>query len=164
MLLYYFAYGSNLSIRRLQQRVPSALLICTACLFQHQLKFHKRHRDGSAKADCFASAVESDHVWGAVFAINRDEKEQLDRAEGLGAGYEIKAVTVEGNDGARIEAFTYVATDIVDGRKPYTWYKQHVVIGASEVGLPEEYLPMLRQIDATADPDDSRHQLELSLY
>lgn len=164
MSLSYFAYGSNLSVRRLQQRVPSASFVCTACLSKHQLRFHKRNRDGSAKADCYASGIGSQHVWGAVFSIDADERILLDRAEGLGAGYEAKVVSVEGKNGVLVEAFTYVATDIVDGWLPYTWYKQHVVIGAKEVCLPMEYLQVISRIEAKVDPDESRDQRELSIY
>lgn len=173
----YFAYGSNLSIRRLQQRVPSASLVCVAYLRKHQLRFHKRNKDGSSKADCYESKDKSHHVWGAVFSIDKNERVLLDHAEGLGLGYDVKTVSVEVEIGGNIrdidsakgtanslEAFTYVATDTVKGWLPYGWYLQHVVTGASEVGLPAEYIEMLSLHDTKADPDESRNQHELSIY
>jgi len=40
----YFSYGSNMSIRRLADRVPSAQLVTVAKLPSHTLRFHKRSK------------------------------------------------------------------------------------------------------------------------
>ncbi|WP_372836144.1 SufD family Fe-S cluster assembly protein, partial [Pontibacterium sp.] len=46
--MYYFAYGSNMSLKRLQARVPSAMPLCSATLTRYQLRFHKSGKDLSA--------------------------------------------------------------------------------------------------------------------
>jgi len=44
--MLYFSYGSNMSERRLKDRVPSAKKICKAFLRKHDLRFHKKGMDG----------------------------------------------------------------------------------------------------------------------
>jgi hypothetical protein len=56
--MQYFAYGSNMSLRRLRTRVPSAVKLGNATLFGHQLKFHKRSQDGSAKCDAMTALLD----------------------------------------------------------------------------------------------------------
>ena len=50
--IVYFAYGSNMSQRRLQARVPSATFLGIGILLGHALAFHKiSKKDGSGKCD-----------------------------------------------------------------------------------------------------------------
>ncbi|MBY6188516.1 gamma-glutamylcyclotransferase [Marinobacter hydrocarbonoclasticus] len=160
----YFAYGSNMSLRRLQARVPSAQRIATGSLVGHQLRFHKRGRDGSAKCDAYQTAGIGDRVFGALFLLNPNEKGCLDRAEGLGVGYREKSVLVHSGDGQVHQAFTYVALQIDAQLKPYHWYLEHVLIGARESRLPAEYLMQLTAIEALTDPDAEREQRERAIY
>ena len=51
--ILYFAYGSNMSSRRLKNRVESANVISTGILEKYKLKFHKISEDGSGKCDAF---------------------------------------------------------------------------------------------------------------
>lgn len=147
-----FAYGSNLCMGRLKGRVPSARVVTVASLAGYALKFHKRSRlDGSGKADAYKTDRASDVVWGVVYEIDPTEKPNLDKAEGLGAGYDEKAVTVKSADGTDIVALVYVATDIDPDLVPYGWYKAHVVRGARQHGLPEEYV---KRIEMQASSDD----------
>jgi len=43
-----------------------------------------------------------------------------------------------------------------DSLRPYTWYKEFVVRGAEQHGLPDGYIEQLKAIDAVADPDAAR--------
>ena len=92
--MLYFSYGSNMSIKRLQSRVPSARFISTAFLCQHELRFHKESDDGSGKCDAYKTGRMEDSVWGVVFEIAADEKSVLDEKENLGHGYDEKEVTL----------------------------------------------------------------------
>ena len=50
--MLYFSYGSNMSIKRIIDGVPSAKKIGVGKLLSHELKFHKvSNKDGSAKCD-----------------------------------------------------------------------------------------------------------------
>lgn len=167
--LYYFAYGSNLSIKRLQQRVPSASFVTRAVLEAHQLRFHKRNQDGSSKADCFYTGSSVDQLWGALFLVRQDERYLLDLAEGLGNGYELKEVEVRSKvDEVQVgdfqQAFTYYATDIIDNCLPYDWYLNHILLGAEEVGLPQIYREQLLGVPTQFDPDNDRATKERSIH
>ena len=146
-------------------RVPSASLIGTAELSYHELRFHKVSiKDGSAKCDILETGMRAHIVIGVVFDIPESDKCLLDEAEGLGNGYETKDVAVELRSGAIIEAYTYYATHIDPALRPFHWYKQHVIAGAIEHGLPEDYVRIIHDIESVDDPDDMRHQNELAIY
>ncbi len=161
---YYFAYGSNMSFRRLAQRVPSARRIATCRLPGHDLRFHKVGQDGSAKCDAYETGHAEDQVLGSLYLIDPAEKPLLDRLEGLGNGYEEKRVTVISMEQASYEALTYYATAIDVSLRPYSWYVRHVLVGADEAGLPLNYLDRIHAIAAEEDPDDERDGRERSVH
>ncbi|GAA3529263.1 gamma-glutamylcyclotransferase family protein [Zobellella aerophila] len=160
----YFAYGSNMSLARLRERVPSARKMGTYTLRRHVLRFHKRSRDGSAKCDAYATNEDGDYVLGVLFDISEADKKALDGAEGLGRGYNEKKVIVVGQDGSVVLAITYYATHIDDALAPYCWYKTHVLLGAREAGLPTAYIRQIEAVAALEDPDRERERRELAIY
>ena len=160
----YFAYGSNLSCKRLQERVRSAEPKKRGVLRCHCLAFHKISRkDGSGKCD-IVSSKESDVVWGRVYHIDDKDKECLDRYEGLGYGYAEKTVTVELDSGTTIRAVTYYATVKDPTLQPYTWYITHVLVGAKEACLPPDYIKKIEEVKARKDCDKEREAQELAIY
>ena len=139
----YFAYGSNMSERRLtvQKRAPSAKVIGPAVLKNYCLTFHKCSSDGSGK--CTIEKSESDKVYGVVFKIKLKDECQLDKEEGArgNGGYKKVTFKIEMCDatGSKYkDVKTYIANkDYINCTlKPYTWYKQHVLVGAIENKLP----------------------------
>lgn len=161
----YFAYGSNMSLRRLKERVPSAERIGMFTLSGHALRFHKLSRkDRSAKCDALLTNNPDDCVIGAVFEIPEDEKGVLDRAEGLGFGYRQKQVLVDDGYGNSVEAFTYYATNTDPDMLPYSWYLHHVIQGAKETGVPASYLDSLSATKIKEDPNRKRDARERAIY
>ncbi|ERN40434.1 hypothetical protein KR51_00029750 [Rubidibacter lacunae KORDI 51-2] len=160
--LLYFAYGSNMFTRRLRDRAPSARPFGIARLPGHRLAWHKIGRDGSAKCDIRETGRPDDFVWGILFEIASAEKSVLDRAEGLGCGYEYKTVSLFAQ-GLAIEAGTYYATHIDVSLRPFDWYLSFVLAGAREHGLPSTYLSALTSISAVNDPDVDRRKRNLAL-
>lgn len=161
----YFSYGSNMSLRRLKapKRVPSAQKLCVAKLPEHRLMFHKKSSDGSAKCDAYYTGDRNDFVLGVLFEVDQSEKEQLDRVEGLGSGYQEKEVTLLTDSGEE-SAVVYYATDIDPNLKPYSWYKHHVLVGARENNLPAEYVFGIEGVDSIVDQDRARESKELNIY
>ena len=153
-----------MSLRRLRARVPSAQAIGRGILQGHELRFHKRGTDGSGKCDAFRVDNSDARVIGALFSIPTDGKAELDRVEGLGAGYEDKSVSIVTTDGNRQLAVTYYATDIQSDLLPYCWYREHVLTGAREFDLPPDYVAAISTTPFTADPDTGRRIRELALY
>lgn len=153
--MQYFAYGSNMLTRRLTARVSSSEALGKAFLPAYQLLWHKAGRDGSAKCGTATGQSPANGVWGVAFTIRSEQKHLLDRAEDLGKGYRQQEVTIQ-LDGQKVSAFTYVALKTDPDRIPFHWYKQLVVQGAIEHGLPEQYLFQLKQQPSRPDPNEKR--------
>jgi len=152
----YFAYGSNMLTRRLKapKRAPSAEVVGRAFVEGRRLTFDKVSGD-SGKCDIEATGNPADRVYGVLFRIAAAEEEALDRAEGLGSGYdkgEVQAVTPAG----AMPAVAYFATKKDPDRIPYHWYKAFVVAGAVEHALPDAYIEGLRAVPSQHDADSAR--------
>ena len=152
----YFAYGSNLSTRRLLRRTPSARAVTRALLRGHQLRWHKKSADGSGKADAWRTGSATDVICGVLFALAPSELSVLDEAESVGVGYDRVPVEVVLPNGLVRRASTYVARIVQPGLRPYRWYKRYVVSGAREHGLPVAYVRGLEAVAALPDPDSTR--------
>jgi hypothetical protein len=146
-----FAYGSNLSRPRIQSRVGAVEVVAIACLNGHCLRFHKRGRDGTGKADAFSTGDQGDRVWGVVYAMSRAAKRELDRIEGVGRGYRSAETTLTTSAGKPITAWVYLAEPgwIDASLVPANWYRDLVVAGARAHGLPADYVA---EILARAEP------------
>lgn len=157
-----------MSLKRLQSedRVPNArrLEICT--LAHHDLRFHKISKDGSSKCDAFFTGQDSDRIWGMLYEINELYLPALRNAEGLGYGYEEKSVIVFDQQNRQHTAMTYFASSAYIGHdlKPYEWYKNHVLTGAEEGFLPEDYIARIEVVACVQDPETSRAEKEFSIY
>jgi len=160
-VLKYFAYGSNLHPLRLQQRVPSARPVAPVALPGWRLHFHKRGSDGSAKCNVIETHDPADRVHGVVYDIVAREKPALDRAEGLGFGYQLQRLRLPPHG----DVFFYVAaaSHIDDSLQPFSWYKAYVVEGARFHGLPASYIGALEQAAAMADCDFQRQRDNIRL-
>jgi len=161
----YFAYGSNMSTARLRSRMPSCKPLGTATLPGHALRFHKRSTDKSGKCNAFASG-NGNGVIGVMFSFDPAERAKLDKAEGVGSGYERAMVTVINKKGRRRKVLTYLATPdyIDDSLKPYGWYKDFVLAGAKEHGLPPKYVAeYIQPVEAIDDPDKAREKKQRAM-
>jgi hypothetical protein len=148
-----FSYGSNMLVRRLRARTPSALPLGAAVLHDHALHWHKAGQDGSGKCD--VRTTPGAQVHGVLYRIARRDKPSLDAAEGLGAGYDEAECTVHGPLGA-VPAWLYVATHIDAALPPYDWYHALVLAGAQEHRLPRHYIDALRTVATRPDGDARR--------
>ncbi|MES2001892.1 MAG: gamma-glutamylcyclotransferase family protein [Pseudomonadota bacterium] len=157
-----FAYGSNMPAARLRERCPSTRAIGIAELPGHELRWHKRSRDGSGKCDIVVVDTPNVSVFGVLYEIAADEKPALDRAEGLNKGYDEVEVEVLCN-GRQVTAKTYRATDTDPSRRPFTWYRALVIAGAKEHGLPAAYIAGLESVLADEDADRTRHDKRMAL-
>ena len=128
MEILYFAYGSNLCLRRMRGRVPSSKRIGVAVLSGYTLRWHKRGADGSGKCTIAIAPKDPVGVHGILYRFAANEKSQLDLTEELGSGYDEASVTVETAAGLR-QATTYLAahSHIDDRLMPYSWYRDLVI-------------------------------------
>lgn len=150
-----FAYGSNMLTARMTARVPSAGLLGSVLLERFVLRWNKRSKDGSAKCSIEETGRREDVVWGVLYALDREGKGKLDHFEGLGRGYGERLVTVlAAGRPTRVSVYYATSTDL--NARPYDWYRDLVVAGAREHGLPPEYIRSLEAVLATPDPKESR--------
>ena len=156
-MIFYFAYGSNLHPVRLIERVPSAELVGVSKYPRHALSFHKRSHDGSSKCNMFSS--EADFIYGAIYKLNPEHKDELDKFEGKGYGYIDQQITLEHNE-IQYTCFTYLAqrSYIVSDLKPYHWYKKLVILGAQYLKFPDRYVSSIKAVDSIEDPDATRRK------
>jgi hypothetical protein len=162
--VHYFAYGSNMSLRRLQARTPGARPLGMASLPRHELRFHKRSDDGSGKCDAYYVGDSAASLPGVLYHLPLAQKPELDRVEGVGYGYSEKTVRVRCQDDSWVTAVTYHAIDIRAGLKPYDWYRHHVVTGAREFGLPQSYIDWIMAVQTVQDEDAGRRAREQAIY
>ena len=157
-----FAYGSNLCVARIAARVASLQVVAVGTIGGYTLRFNKKSRDGSAKANAQYSGAIDDVVWGVVYELDAGGKRQLDRFEGLGRDYFESEVEVETTDGNRVLAWLYCANpEHVEERiSPYDWYLRFCLEGARDHGLPDEYVDRMARTPSIADPDRERHARE----
>ncbi len=163
--MHYLAYGSNMSLSRLRERVPSAEALGFFALAGYDLRFHKSSKDGSGKCDAYFTSVAEDIIYGVLFKIDPREKSALDKAEGLGYGYTEKEVLVKATDGSSITAMTYIATNIDQSLKPYSWYVNHVLVGANEASLPSDYIDAkIKSVKTLEDSDKERDAKQRAIH
>ena len=147
MTRLYFAYGSNLKLERMRDRIPSARARGPARLPGRALTLDKRGSDGSAKANVTPQA--GSWVWGALYEIEPTHWPDLDRCE---PGYERVRIEVVTLDGAPREAHTYAAVQLTTDPTPFDWYKRLIVEGAREHGLPPDWVETLERLPERRDP------------
>jgi gamma-glutamylcyclotransferase len=156
----YFAYGSNMLTERLRapSRCPSAQAIGVGVISGCTLEFSKRSRDGSGKATIIRSGKSEEHVFGVVFEVAISQRAALDKAEGVGSGYEVMddlLVRLQ-KAGEILRAATYIATDVDRTLLPYDWYLALVIAGATQQKLPDDSIAMLKEVVGVPDPDRKR--------
>jgi gamma-glutamylcyclotransferase (GGCT)/AIG2-like uncharacterized protein YtfP len=128
---------------------------------KHKLTFDKISRgtrQNSGKCDMEATGLDADRVYGVLFSIAVEDEASLDREEGLDRGYrKDRQVRVTTADGEKT-AVAYIATEKDPTLLPYDWYRDFVVEGALEHGLPEDYVTWLRTFQSQPDPDRRRRE------
>jgi AIG2-like family len=149
------AYGSNMLMARMIARAPCACLLGPAILERFSMRWNKRSKDGPGKCSIEETGHGEDVVWGVLYALVREHKKKLDDFEGLGRGYGERVVTVIAH-GRPLRVSAYYATSVDLNVRPYDWYRDLVVAGAREHGLPPEYIKMLETVPVIEDLDERR--------
>jgi gamma-glutamylcyclotransferase len=151
--MLYFAYGSNLCRRQMEERCPQSKALYRGLLPDFCPAFTKRSLTrGGGVLDI--RPAPGDGVWGMVFDITEQDLENLNRCEefyGFGQSntYNQIMVTVfkEGERGEPIpNVLTYQVADPDHGHIPPTKEYMHLIlVGAEQRTLPLEYRRRLEQ-------------------
>jgi hypothetical protein len=152
-----FAYGSNLAVARIEERVGPVVVVASGRLDGHALRFHKAGRDGSGKADAFATGNPEDLVCGVVYEMDVEAKRKLDRFERLGIDYLEKDVTIATAAGDVAATLYHAHPSRIDpSASPFDWYLALLLDGARRHGLPVTYIERIAAHPARVDTDRVR--------
>ena len=129
--MFYFAYGSNLSKKQMQERCPDSKPILVATLHHYKLVFAgwaRRWRGGVATI----KPLGGEKVLGAIYELSERDLRQLDRHE---SSYTRVNVTVTDELGNRIEAVTYIKAGQLEETPPSTEYLSIMQHGYRDWGI-----------------------------
>jgi len=131
----YVAYGSNLNIRQMKYRCPTAKLYGVGTIEDYELQF-KGQPNGA-----FATIApkEGASVPVAVWEIQPRDEQSLDRYEGYPSHYFKQDVTVQ-LDSEEVSAMVYIMNLKMDFGRPSPYYYQTVLEGYHNCGLDTDVL------------------------
>lgn len=131
----YVAYGSNLNIRQMQHRCPTAKLYGTGTVSDYELQF-------KGQPNCAFATIapqEGSEVPVAVWEIQSQDERSLDRYEGYPSHYFKQNIPVQ-LDGEEVDAMVYIMNLKMKFGKPSPYYYQTVLEGYHDCGLDTEVL------------------------
>lgn len=165
MSFVYFADGSNMLTTRLKARCPSVRVVGTAVARDHRLEFSKPSIDKSGKATLVRAPAGDGGTPGVLFEIDVTERDNLDRAEGAGNGYDRHDSFEVASTQERqvLSVMTYLATRTDAALIPYDWYLALFVAGALEHGLGDQHLAALKAVQSNSDPKEDRQSRQDAL-
>lgn len=143
--MLYFAYGSNMCQKQMRERCPGSSFLFLGYLDNYEFLY-----DGFSKIrQCAVANVivkEDSKVWGAVFEISENDRDELDQFEGYPKSYGRSVLTVKSDHSSPHQAIVYHR----EGREkglPSEGYKNIIMEGASDSNLPLEYIEWLNSFD-----------------
>ena len=155
--MLYFAYGSNLDLDQMRERLPDVRVVGLAALRDHRLTFplyFERWGGGTAGV----THAHGGTVWGVLYEMSETDLAALDAHEGWkGPGdhhnlYDRDLATVEltrPDDGSvprRVRAYTYFARTL-NPSAPSRFYLDTMLKGARYHRLPPEYIEWLESLE-----------------
>lgn len=121
MLVYYFAYGSNMLISQLNDRVGKVHTCGSDVLPNHKLCFNKISIDGTGKANIVPNSHRN--VSGVTYRLTKEQLDVLDMHE---IGYTRIEVLLESGK----KAFTYLSNRTDDSLMIDVRYLDRIIEGA----------------------------------
>lgn len=139
-MIWYFAYGSNMSLNRMNERGIKINEYTSAKLENYELRFNKISKKQGAVANIVPK--QGSIVEGVLY--NVDNIEQLDKYEGFPEHYKRTIVFING-----LNVWVYIAQEkyIKEGLKPSKEYLGYLLEGKEF--LSKEYFEKLEQINET---------------
>ena len=159
----YFAYGSNLSLQQMRERIGSRpKVISEAYLENHRLGFtvYSKLTWKGGVADIVPEA--GSKVWGAIYELTEPQLEKIDHYEGYKKDRDPKKnfynrleVEVVGKKGIKQPCLTYQAEVGDEKRRKYLYHRPSRVYydvirkGGVEHSLPQEFFDHLKTASVT---------------
>ncbi len=144
--IYYFAYGSNMSLSRMEERNCKIISMRRGVLQDYELNFTKK--SGKIRDTGFATVNPKDgeDVEGILYELHEMSLQILDKFEGYPKHYTREIVNILTEEGSQ-SAYVYIATPewIVKGLKPSKTYLEYLLDGKNY--LTESYFNKLKQTE-----------------
>jgi cation transport regulator ChaC len=147
--IWYFAYGANMHDATFRvRRGIEPREFCCARASGYRLRFNLEGRPTGRAAPANLFPDPAAEVWGVAYRIARRDLMRLDSTEGVpGRGYRHVAITIEADDGRRLDAVTYLADGKAEDGRPSLRYITLLREGARAHGLPADYIRFLDSIE-----------------
>ena len=132
--MYYFAYGSNLNKKQMQERCPDSNPLFVATLPNYKLVFvgWSRQWRGSVAS---IRPFRGEKVLGAVYELSDRDLRRLDSYEGHPGSSNRLNVTVFDEDGESVEAITYIKSEQSEETRPSQEYLSLIQQGCRDWGI-----------------------------
>ena len=141
---YYFAYGSNMDIKKMRGRTnnPEIQALSPAYLKNYHLTF-------PGKVGNVEPAL-NHTLWGCLYLLEIDDIYDLDQVEGYQEGrennyYNRELITIQTPNQETYQAFIYIQPRS-GGNITSKSYKNTLIQGALDCNLPEGYINTLKDI------------------
>lgn len=131
----YIAYGSNLNLTQMAFRCPTAEVMGTSELKDHELLF----RGGRRGAVATVEPKEGSTVPVLLWNIRKKDEESLDRYEGYPHFYEKQMMDVE-LEGRTVSAMVYIMTPGHEFGLPSNYYADVIWQGYESAGFDTQIL------------------------
>ena len=127
----YFAYGSNMNSKRMEDREINFSKRELAILKDHELCFNKQAFHNTNEGYANLSPEKDKVTEGILYEIDDKNIVKLDKFEGYPNHYIKKAIKVELENGNEVDALVYLARPdkIKDGLKPTKKYLNNLMEG-----------------------------------
>ena len=126
----YIAYGSNMVEEQMAYRCPNAKLIGTGQLPNHRLEFYLHATVERSRARGASVPV-------AVWEIDAEDEQSLDRYEGFPRYYTKHKRLVQMDDGSQIEGMVYIM-NMIRPQPPTAGYYNGIRDAYKHLGLSSE--------------------------
>lgn len=133
--ILYIAYGSNLNLSQMEQRCPTARVIGTSEIKDHELVF----RGSRYSAVATIEPCEGSRVPVLLWGIQPEDEKSLDRYEGYPNFYEKENMEIVLN-GSTVSAMVYVMTPGHELGIPSERYKISIEEGYMDAGFDTDML------------------------
>ena len=126
-MLNYFAFGSNMSAKRMRERLGWSPSRSGAILYDYEMVFNKHSNDGG-KANIIDSP--GDIVEGILYSVNEEDLLILDKYEGVAAKqYKRYKIDVCDNSNRYFAAVAYKALKTGEISAPTEEYLKYILEG-----------------------------------
>jgi len=146
-MIYYFAYGSNMSEEHMRGRLGREIVGEKGVLKGFELIFNKQADIKPGRSYANIINKEGTEVQGAIHRISEEELKEIDKNEGYPEHYNRIILNIKNEDGTEIPCVVYIANcfKTKPGLKPEKEYLERLLAGKKF--MSENYFEWLIKVD-----------------